>query len=71
MLRACLANQVGRQEAAENPFLEERLVMREAKGKMVLEPLVHSSDTPWYDELSHHAGQLFGYQRENKAEENG
>jgi hypothetical protein len=45
--------------------------MREAKGKMVLEPLVHSSDTPWYDELSHHAGQLFGYQRENKAEENG
>jgi hypothetical protein len=33
----CLANQVGREEAAEKPFLEERLATREANEKMVLE----------------------------------
>ncbi|MRG29794.1 hypothetical protein [Laceyella tengchongensis] len=43
--RVCLANQVGREEAAEKPFLEERLVTREANEKMVLEPLAYASDT--------------------------
>ncbi|PRZ13286.1 hypothetical protein CLV36_10996 [Laceyella sediminis] len=37
-------NQVGREEAAEKPFLDERLVTREANEKMVLEPLAYSSD---------------------------
>jgi hypothetical protein len=44
--RVCLANQVGGEEAAEKPFLEERLVTREANEKMVLEPLAYTSDTP-------------------------
>ncbi|SMP11321.1 hypothetical protein SAMN06265361_102254 [Laceyella tengchongensis] len=44
--RMCLANQVGGEEAAEKPFLEERLVTREANEKMVLEPLAYTSDTP-------------------------
>ncbi len=43
--RVCLANQVGREEAAEKAFLEERLATREANEKMVLEPLAYSSDT--------------------------
>jgi hypothetical protein len=30
----------------KKPFLEERLAMREANEKMVLEPLSYSSDTP-------------------------
>jgi hypothetical protein len=41
----CLANQVGEEEAAEKPFLDERLATREANEKMVLEPLAYSSDT--------------------------
>jgi hypothetical protein len=41
----CLANQVGREEAAEKPFLEKRLAMREANEKMVLESLAYSPDT--------------------------
>jgi hypothetical protein len=45
MTRACLANQVGREEAAEKPFLEERRCTSEANEKMVLEPLAYSSDT--------------------------
>ncbi|PRZ12998.1 hypothetical protein CLV36_11045 [Laceyella sediminis] len=44
--RACLVNQVGREEAVEKPFLDERLATREANEKMVLEPLAYSSDTP-------------------------
>ncbi|PRZ11942.1 hypothetical protein CLV36_1187 [Laceyella sediminis] len=44
--RVCLANQVGGEEAAEKPFLEECLATREANEKMVLEPLAYSSDTP-------------------------
>ncbi|WP_284724530.1 hypothetical protein [Laceyella tengchongensis] len=39
-------NQVGREEAVEKPFLDERLAKREANEKMVLEPLAYSSDTP-------------------------
>ncbi|MGX9707353.1 hypothetical protein [Laceyella tengchongensis] len=42
----CLANQVGGEEAAEKPFLEERRCTSEAEEKMVLEPLAYSSDTP-------------------------
>jgi hypothetical protein len=41
-----VANQVGGEEAAEKPFLEERLATREVNEKMVLEQLVYSSDTP-------------------------
>ncbi|PRZ12076.1 hypothetical protein CLV36_11755 [Laceyella sediminis] len=44
--RVCLANQVGGEEAAEKPFLEERRCTSEANEKMVLEPLAYSSDTP-------------------------
>ncbi|AUS07692.1 hypothetical protein C1X05_01770 [Laceyella sacchari] len=43
--RVCLAKQVGREEAAEKPFLEERQCTSEANEKMVLEPLAYSSDT--------------------------
>jgi hypothetical protein len=43
--RVCLSSQVGGVEAAEKPFLEERLATREANEKMVLEPLAYSSDT--------------------------
>jgi hypothetical protein len=39
----CLANQVGGEEAAEKPFLDERLATREANEKMVLEPLAYSA----------------------------
>ncbi|MGX9706247.1 hypothetical protein [Laceyella tengchongensis] len=41
-----MANQVGREEAAEKPFLEERRCTSEANEKMVLGPLAYSSDTP-------------------------
>ncbi|WP_022736200.1 hypothetical protein [Laceyella sediminis] len=41
----CLENRVGREEAAQKPFLDERLVTREANEKMVLEPLAYASDT--------------------------
>jgi hypothetical protein len=46
LTRVCLANQVGGEEAAEKPFLEERRCTSEANEKMVLEPLAYSSDTP-------------------------
>ncbi|MGX9705856.1 hypothetical protein [Laceyella sacchari] len=39
-------NQVGREEAVEKPFLDERRCTSEANEKMVLEPLAYSSDTP-------------------------
>jgi hypothetical protein len=45
--KVCLANQVGEEETAEKPFLDERLATREANEKMVLKPLAYSSDTPW------------------------
>ncbi|UWE03358.1 hypothetical protein [Laceyella sacchari] len=45
-MRVCLTNQVGGKEAAEKPFLKERLATREANEKMVLKPLAYSSDTP-------------------------
>jgi hypothetical protein len=45
-IRVYLVNQVGREEAAEKPFLDERLATREANEKMVLKPLAYSSDTP-------------------------
>jgi signal transduction histidine kinase len=35
------------EEAAEKPFLDERLATREANEKMVLEPLAYSPDTPY------------------------
>jgi hypothetical protein len=43
--RECLVNQVGREEAAEKPFLEERRCTSEANEKMVWELLAYSSDT--------------------------
>jgi hypothetical protein len=43
----CLANQVGGEEAAEKPSLEERRCTSEANEKMILEPLDYSSDTPY------------------------
>ncbi|MGX9708620.1 hypothetical protein [Laceyella tengchongensis] len=43
--RVCLVNQVGREEAAEKPILEERQCTSEANEKMILEPLAYSSDT--------------------------
>jgi hypothetical protein len=43
--RVCLANQVGGEEAAEKPFLDERRCTSEANEKMVLEPLTYLSDT--------------------------
>jgi hypothetical protein len=43
--RACLVNQIGGEEAAEKPFLDERLATREANEKMVLEPLAYLLDT--------------------------
>ncbi|PRZ16643.1 hypothetical protein CLV36_102356 [Laceyella sediminis] len=46
MTRVCLANQVGGEEAAEKPFLEEFRCTSEANEKKVLEPLAYSSDTP-------------------------
>jgi hypothetical protein len=46
LFRVCLAIQVGGEKAAEKPFLEERRCTSEANEKMVLEPLVYSSDTP-------------------------
>ncbi|KPC71156.1 hypothetical protein ADL26_16530 [Thermoactinomyces vulgaris] len=45
LIWVCLANQVGRKEAAEKPFLDERLVTREANEKMVLKPLAYLSVT--------------------------
>jgi hypothetical protein len=42
----CLANQVGGEEVAEKPFLEERRGTSEENEKMVLGPLAYSSDTP-------------------------
>jgi hypothetical protein len=51
--RVCLAN-LGREEAAEKPFLEERRCTSEANEKMVLEPLAYSSETLLSSVDDHH-----------------